>query len=121
MVPKHPGIPFEQIVVALGLTRIKFEEIRTPREADRLFGTGQSGHSRYPATGAALQLLVAIHRLADTGAGVKTPKGQSGEKRLRVGDFRVRFTEEGGEQMKAPGNEGTLRIHAVRSRKDAYR
>lgn len=71
---------------------------------------------------AALQILVAIHRPADTGAGrVKTLKDQSGEKRLRVGDFRVRFTEEGGEQMKAPGNEGTLRIHAVRSRKDAYR
>ncbi|MGA2596838.1 MAG: type II toxin-antitoxin system RelE/ParE family toxin [Bryobacteraceae bacterium] len=35
-----------------------------------------------------------------------------GEKRLRVGDYRVRFTEE---------HPDTLRIHAVRHRKDAYR
>jgi mRNA-degrading endonuclease RelE of RelBE toxin-antitoxin system len=39
----------------------------------------------------AMQILTAIHRLAETSAGrVKTLKGQSGEKRLRVGDFRVR-------------------------------
>ena len=64
---------------------------------------------------AAMQILTAIHRLAETGAGrVKTLKGQSGEKRLRVGDFRVRFTEEIVE-------EGILRIHAVRNRKEAYR
>jgi mRNA-degrading endonuclease RelE of RelBE toxin-antitoxin system len=43
----------------------------------------------------AMQILTAIHRLALTSAGrVKTLKGQSGDKRLRVGDFRVRFTEE---------------------------
>ena len=42
-----------------------------------------------------MQILIALHRLAETGAGrVKTLKGQSGEMRLRVGDFRVRFTEE---------------------------
>ena len=35
-----------------------------------------------------------------------------GEKRLRVGDYRVRFTEEA---------ENKLRIHTVRNRKDAYR
>jgi hypothetical protein len=39
-------------------------------------------------------------------------KGKDGEKRLRVGDFGVRFTEEHPE---------TLRIHAVKNRKDAYR
>ena len=62
-----------------------------------------------------MQILTAIHRLAETGAGrVKTLKGQSGEKRLRAGDFRVRFTEEIVE-------EGILRIHAVRNRKEAYR
>lgn len=38
----------------------------------------------------AMQILIAIHRLAETGAGrVKTLQGQGGEKRLRVGDFRV--------------------------------
>ena len=56
----------------------------------------------------AMQILTAIHRLAETGAGqVKTLQGESGEKRLRV-----RFTEEGGD---------TFRIHAVKNRKEAYR
>jgi mRNA-degrading endonuclease RelE of RelBE toxin-antitoxin system len=62
---------------------------------------------------AAMNILTAIHRLAESGAGrVKTLHEQDGEKRLRVGDYRVRFTEE---------PAGTLRIHAVRNRKDAYR
>lgn len=75
----------------------------------------------------ALQILVAIHRLAETGAGqVKTLKDQGGEKRLRVGDFRVRFTEESGkkeneENTGSRESEGVLHIHAVRNRKDAYR
>lgn len=61
----------------------------------------------------AMNILVAIHRLAETGVGgVKELKDQDGEKRLRIGDYRVRFTEE---------PVGTLRIHAVRNRKDAYR
>ena len=60
----------------------------------------------------ALNILVAIHRLAESGTGrVKTLKGQEGDKRLRVGDFRVRFTDDGDE----------LHIHAVKNRKDAYR
>ena len=43
----------------------------------------------------AMQILTAIHRLAKTGVGwLRTLKGQGGEERLRVGDFRVRFTEE---------------------------
>jgi mRNA-degrading endonuclease RelE of RelBE toxin-antitoxin system len=64
----------------------------------------------------AMQILTAIHRLAETSAGrVKALRGLGGERRLRVGDFRVRFTEESGE------GEGTLRIHAVRNRKEAYR
>jgi mRNA-degrading endonuclease RelE of RelBE toxin-antitoxin system len=42
----------------------------------------------------AMNILTAIHRLAETGAvRVKELKGKQGEKRLRVGDFRVRFTE----------------------------
>lgn len=59
-----------------------------------------------------MNILAAIHRLAESGTGrVKALKGQEGDKRLRVGDFRVRFTEESDE----------LRIHAVKNRKDAYR
>jgi len=71
-----------------------------------------------------MQILTAIHRLAETGAGqVKTLKGAGGDKRLRVSDFRVRFTEESGEDEAGQGkeNEGVLRIHAVRNRKEAYR
>jgi mRNA-degrading endonuclease RelE of RelBE toxin-antitoxin system len=60
----------------------------------------------------AMNILGAIHRLAENGAGrVKMLQGQEGDKRLRVGDFRVRFTEEIDE----------LHIHAVKNRKDAYR
>jgi mRNA-degrading endonuclease RelE of RelBE toxin-antitoxin system len=61
----------------------------------------------------AMNTLLAIHRLAEHGSGnVKELKGKAGEKRLRVGDHRIRFTEEHPE---------TLRIHTVKNRKDAYR
>ncbi len=78
----------------------------------------------------AMQILTAIHRLAETGAGrVKPLQGQGGEKRLRVGDFRVRFTEESGQEESGESgetghgleNEGVLHIHTVRNRKEAYR
>lgn len=61
----------------------------------------------------AMNILTAIHRLAEQGSGdVKELKGKDGEKRLRVGDHRVRFSEE---------RPDTLRIHTVKNRKDAYR
>jgi mRNA-degrading endonuclease RelE of RelBE toxin-antitoxin system len=62
----------------------------------------------------AMNILSAVHRLAQTGAGrVKKLQGtEPPEFRLRVGDFRVRFTEESGD---------ILRIHAVKDRKEAYR
>lgn len=73
----------------------------------------------------ALNILHAIHRLADSGSGnVKALKGQSGDCRLRVGDFRVRFTvEPPATTADAPGeqSEATLHIHSVADRKDAYR
>ena len=70
----------------------------------------------------AMNILTAIHRLAETGAGrVKTLKGQEGEKRLRVGDYRVRFTDESGEDKQGSESEGALHIHTVRNRKEAYR
>ena len=72
----------------------------------------------------AMQILTAIHRLAETGAGdIKALKGQDGEKRLRVGDFRVRFTEQRGNEEESEGRqaEGVIQIHTVRNRKDAYR
>lgn len=61
----------------------------------------------------AMNVLSAIHRLAEDGSGdIKMLRDSHGEKRLLVGDYRVRFTEEA---------ENTLRIHTVRNRKDAYR
>ena len=61
----------------------------------------------------AMRILATLHRFAETGEGdIKKMQGDSGELRLRVGDYRVRFTEE---------PDDTLRIHSVRHRKDAYR
>jgi mRNA-degrading endonuclease RelE of RelBE toxin-antitoxin system len=49
----------------------------------------------------AMNIRTAIHRLAETGAGrVKTLQGEDGEKRLRVGDYRIRFTEASTEKEK---------------------
>lgn len=94
----------------------RFVEIRTPREAD---SEQAKADIRAIPRQTAMQILAAIQRLAETGAGrVRTLQGQDGEKRLRVGDFRVRFTEKSGE---GPESEGILHIHAVRNRKEAYR
>lgn len=61
----------------------------------------------------AMRILTALHRFAETGEGdVKKLQGDSEELRLRVGDYRVRFTEE---------PQGTLIIHSVRHRSEAYR
>jgi mRNA interferase RelE/StbE len=61
----------------------------------------------------AMRIFEALGRFAETGAGdVKKLKGEDTEYRLRVGDYRVRFTE-------SPA--GTLHIHAVRHRREAYR
>ncbi len=60
-----------------------------------------------------MNILTAIHRLAKTGAGrVKALKGKGADLRLRVGNFRVRYTI---------GHPDTLQIHSVKQRKDAYR
>lgn len=70
----------------------------------------------------AMNILAGIHRYAETGAGrVKMLNGQEGEKRLRVGDYRVRFTEESAEDKEGTENECAIYIHTVRNRKDAYR
>jgi mRNA-degrading endonuclease RelE of RelBE toxin-antitoxin system len=61
----------------------------------------------------AMRIFTTIQRFAETGEGdVKDLKGEFGELRLRVGDYRVRFTNEA---------DGTIRIHAVRHRREAYR
>ena len=61
----------------------------------------------------AMRIFAALHRFAKTGDGdVKRLKEESGELRLRVGDYRVRFTEE---------PDQSLHIHSVRHRREAYR
>lgn len=61
----------------------------------------------------AMNILTAIQRLAESGAGrVKALQKQDGDKRLRVSDYRVRFTIE---------HPATLHIHAVKNRREAYR
>jgi len=63
--------------------------------------------------GTAMRIFSTIQRFAETGEGdVKQLKGESSELRLRVGDYRVRFTNEA---------DDTIRIHAVRHRREAYR
>jgi mRNA interferase RelE/StbE len=60
----------------------------------------------------AMHVFTVLHRFAETGVGdVKQLKGQAGELRLRVGDYRVRFTEE----------SDTLHILRVLHRREAYR
>ena len=61
----------------------------------------------------AMNILTAIHRLADSGAGrvKRLHDMEGGEMRLRVGDYRVRYTE----------TVTAVRILAVKNRKDAYR
>ena len=62
---------------------------------------------------AALQILTALHRYAQTGVGsVKSLSGEfEGLLRLRVGNHRVLFDE----------TEDTITVHRILNRKDAYR
>jgi len=61
----------------------------------------------------AMRILNALHRFAESGEGdIRKMRGDSSELRLRVGDYRVRFTEE---------PTDTLHIHSVRHRSEAYR
>lgn len=61
-----------------------------------------------------MNILAAIHRLAETGTGQvkRLQDTDPPEFRLRVGDYRVRFAE---------GDADTLYIYGVKNRKDAYR
>jgi mRNA-degrading endonuclease RelE of RelBE toxin-antitoxin system len=61
----------------------------------------------------AMRILTTLHRFAERGEGdIKKIQGDSSDLRLRVGDYRVRFTEE---------PQDTLLIHSVRHRSEAYR
>jgi mRNA interferase RelE/StbE len=61
----------------------------------------------------AMRILAALDRFARTGMGdIKKLEGNSGELRLRVGDYRIRFIEE---------PPGTILVHCVLHRSEAYR
>jgi hypothetical protein len=60
-----------------------------------------------------MRIFFALHRFAQSGEGdIKKLKGEEGELRLRIGDYRARFTED---------VDGTLHIHSVRPRGETYR
>lgn len=60
-----------------------------------------------------MRIFAALHRFAQIGEGdVRKLQGTSGELRLRLGDYRVRFTQKA---------DDSLQILAVLHRKDAYR
>ena len=60
-----------------------------------------------------MRIFAALHRFAETGEGdIKKLQGESDDLRLRIGDYRVRFTEEA---------DNTLLILSVRHRREAYR
>jgi len=62
---------------------------------------------------AAMRILTALHRFAETGQGdIKKLHNDSDELRLRVGDYRVRFT---------PDGSTVIVINSVRHRSEAYR
>lgn len=61
----------------------------------------------------AMRIFTALHQFVESGEGdIKKLRGESDELRLRVGDYRVRFTE---------GPDDTIQIHTVRHRSEAYR
>jgi len=82
-------------------------------EGDQLLRAGKADIRAIPQH-TAMSILAAVHRLAENGAGpVKRLKDTDPpEFRLRVGNYRVRFTEH---------TSGTLRINSARNRKEAYR
>jgi mRNA-degrading endonuclease RelE of RelBE toxin-antitoxin system len=56
-----------------------------------------------------MRIFATIQRFAETGEGdVKELKSESGELRLRVGDYRVPFTD---------GGDDSIRIHSFRHRR----
>lgn len=61
----------------------------------------------------AKRIFAALHRFAETGEGdIKKLQGESDDLRLRIGDYRVRFTGD---------TDNTLLILSVRHRREAYR
>jgi len=61
----------------------------------------------------AMRILTALDRFARTGEGdVKKLRGNTNDLRLRAGDYRLRFVED---------PPGTLYVHAVLHRSEAYR
>jgi mRNA-degrading endonuclease RelE of RelBE toxin-antitoxin system len=61
----------------------------------------------------AMRILAALDRFARTSEGyIKKLQGDSGELRLRVGDYRIRFNEE---------PPGTILVHSVLHCSEAYR
>jgi mRNA interferase RelE/StbE len=77
-----------------------------------VFSQQARGDVRRRQQNIAMRIFAALHRFAQTGVGdIKRLQGATTELRLRVGDYRVRFTEE----------PDTIHIIRVLHRKEAYR
>ncbi|MGO9097020.1 MAG: type II toxin-antitoxin system RelE family toxin [Bryobacteraceae bacterium] len=62
---------------------------------------------------AAMRILRALHRFAETGTGdVKALQGDMEELRLRVGDYRLFFV---------CSSDGAIEVRRIRHRREAYR
>jgi mRNA interferase RelE/StbE len=74
----------------------------------------------------AQRIAAAVQRYAETGGGnVRTLTGDGGELRLRVGDWRVRFTDQVEERPAEPPATGATQVRVievtrVRHRREAY-
>ena len=74
----------------------------------------------------AQRIVAAVRRYAETGGGnVRRLAGAGGELRLRVGDWRVRFTDQMEDRPAEPPMTGTgpvrvIEIVRIRHRREAY-
>jgi hypothetical protein len=74
----------------------------------------------------ALRIAATVRRYAETGGGdVRRLIGAGGELRLRVGDWRVRFTDQVEERPAEPPATGTIQVRVIEvtrvcHRREAY-
>lgn len=77
-----------------------------------VWSEGARANIRHLDRETAMRIFVTLHRFAETGEGDMKLQNESGDLRLRLGDYRVRFTGE---------PDDILLIHSVRHRRQAYR
>ena len=112
---EHPGegIPHEEMLASSASTPKTSTADRLPHVKKIIFTPAARADVRRIDRDTAMRILTALDRFARTGEGdIKKLEGNTNDLRLRVGDYRVRFIE---------NPPGTLYIHAVLHRSEAYR